>query len=110
VKKDPRQFDDKHLDFIRALPCVVCLDNVSVEAAHVRMSDRRAAKINAGVGQKPHDRWALPLCGKHHREQHGMNEGKFWDCVLIDPIFVALALYSVSGDMERGEMIIQAQH
>jgi Protein of unknown function (DUF968). len=110
MMKHPRVHNEKHLQFIRQLPCVVCEDNTSTEAAHIRFSDARAAKINPGVGAKPHDRWTVPLCGKHHRKQHEMNEQGFWDAAMIDPIFVALALWSVSGDHEAGEEIIRAQH
>lgn len=110
MQRDPRQHDEKHLAFIRQCPCLVCLDNTSTEASHIRFSDARVAKINPGVGQKPHDYWTVPLCGKHHREQHEMNEKTFWDGQMIDPLFVAMALYLNSGDAEAAEKIIRAQH
>lgn len=111
-QRRPRERDDAHLEYLRQLPCLVCGDNVSVEAAHIRFTDRRAAKFNPGVGQKPSDFWCVPLCGRHHREQHEMgNEEKFWtEVAMIDPISVAPWLYLVSGDVESGEAIIQAQH
>lgn len=100
-----------HLAFIRTLPCLACLDDTSAEAAHLRFSDVRAAKVNPGVGQKPHDFWTVPLCSECHREQHGMSETDFWFSVhAIDPLFVALALYVNSGNHEAGETIIRAQH
>ena len=74
-----------HLDFIRGLPCLICLDNTSTEAAHVRMADNRAAKPITGVGRKPPDMWTVPLCGRHHRMQHAGGEAKFWDRKMIDP-------------------------
>ena len=110
-QRQPRLHDEAHLKFIRGLPCCVCLDNTATESAHVRMSDSRAAKVEAGIGQKPHDRWTVPLCNKHHYLQHAYGENQFWfDEHNIDPIFLALALYSVSGDQEAGETIIRAQH
>lgn len=108
--RQPRIEDGKHLAFIRQCPCLVCLDNTATEACHIRFTDRRAAKDNPGVGQKPHDFWTVPLCGKHHREQHSMNEERFWDGAMIDPLFVAMALYLNTGDIEAAEAIIQAQH
>lgn len=109
--RDPRKHDEKHLSFLRSLPCLVCLDNTATEACHIRYSDSRAAKVNPGVGQKPHDFWCVPLCGRHHREQHAVgNEAAFWDQALIDPLFVAMALYLNTGDTEAGETIIRAQH
>jgi hypothetical protein len=100
---------DSHLKFIRSLPCLVSGDNVTVEAAHVRMSDARIAKVNPGVGQKPHDFYVVPLAGIFHREQHGMNERLFWDQRMIDPVLVALALYAHSGDYVQCWKIIEAQ-
>ena len=111
IIKRPRQHDEAHLQFLRGLPCLVCEDNTSTEAAHIRMSDARAAKKNPGVGQKPHDFWCVPLCSRCHREQHEVGEeALFWDRAMIDPLFVALALYVNSGDQEAGETIIKAQH
>ena len=108
--RDPRKHDEKHLAFIRQLPCLVCLDNTATEACHIRYSDSRAAKVNPGVGQKPHDFWCVPLCGRHHREQHAVgSEAAFWKQVEIDSLFVAMALYLNSGDTEAGETIIRAQ-
>jgi hypothetical protein len=108
--RKPRQQDEHHLQFIRTLSCIVCLDNTATEACHIRFSDQRAAKVNPGVGQKPHDYWTVPLCGKHHREQHGGKEQDFWDQAMIDPLAVAAWLYLASGDQEAGETIIRAQH
>ena len=43
----------KHLDFIRSLPCCVCGENTSVEAAHIRFVEPRAGKLITGMGIKP---------------------------------------------------------
>ena len=105
-QRQPRKHDDRHLDFIRSLPCVVCLDNTTTEAAHVRKPDPRAAKYYTGKSEKPDDCWTLPLCGKHHREQHSHSEAEFWQHLGIDPTFICLALHRVSGDHQAGEQII----
>jgi Protein of unknown function (DUF968) len=94
-----------YLDFIRSLPCVICGDNTTVEAAHIRFGDRRAAKRPTGMGEKPDDRWALPLCGKHHRKQHEIGERLFW-YLSGDPIFVAMALQLNTGNRDAAEQII----
>lgn len=107
MKRQPRQFDPDHLAFVRALPCVICKDDTTVEAAHVRMADRTVAKPLTGIDIKPDDKFTLPLCGAHHRDQHRMNEAAFWNGVGIDPVKTALALYAVSGDHEAGEHIIR---
>lgn len=103
-----REKSSKYLDFIRSLPCVLCGDNVSVEAAHIRFADARADKRQTGMGEKPDDVWTLPLCGRHHRVQHEMNERAFWFAKDVDPIFIALALYRVDGNHEAAERIISA--
>jgi hypothetical protein len=108
-RKDPRIEEPEHLAFIRELPCCVCGTNVCVDAAHVRMSDARVAKNNPGVGQKPHDRWTVPLCRTHHNEQHLGNELWFWKEKGIDVIFLAMALHDNTGDHLRCEQIIRAQ-
>jgi hypothetical protein len=107
-QRQPREKNDKHLDFIRSLPCLVCGDNTSTEAAHIRMADLRAGKQSTGMAQKPHDRFTVPLCGECHRKQHDMNEVPFWHFAGIDPIFVALALFCISGDHQAGVQIIEA--
>lgn len=98
--RHPRQFDGKHLEFLRQLPCVICLDNTATEAAHIRFADRSVAKPMTGMGRKPDDAFALPLCGKHHREQHTMNERAWWQSQGIDPVKTALALWYWRGDVD----------
>ncbi len=109
--KRPRVRNEKHLAFIRGLPCLVCGDNTSTEAAHVRFSYHRAAKRYVGKAEKPDDMWVLPLCGTCHRNQHQNSEENFWGWRGRNkdfPIFVCLALWSVTGDHELGEQIIEA--
>lgn len=96
-----------HREFIRCLPCVVCRNDVTTECAHVRFADPRAAKEITGIGTKPSDVFTVPLCWDHHREQHAVgDERKFWRSVGIDPIFISLALWRISGDHEAGCQII----
>lgn len=95
-----------YLDFIRSLPCCICLDNTSTEAAHIRFGDRRAGKRPTGMGERPDDKWTIPLCGVHHREQHTRGERLFWDEMDRDPIFLSLALQAIAGDLETAEQII----
>ena len=104
--RQPRLHDEKHLQFVRTLPCIVSKDNTSTEAAHIRYSDLRVAKRKVGVGEKPDDRWVLPLSSEQHRRQHAINERTYWKLVGIDPILYALALYAVSGDYEKGCEIV----
>ena len=112
MKKDPRKFIESHLGFLRQLPCCIpsCGNNIETQAAHLRFSDARVAKVNAGVGQKPHDFWCVPLCGKHHDEQHRAgDERTWWASKGIDPIFLSMALYVHGGDHDRAMTVLSEQ-
>jgi hypothetical protein len=90
-QREPRQRDERHLDYIRSLPCCICGDNTTTEAAHIRTSNLELGKDDFGWG-RPSDSWVLPLCGSHHRLQHTMNEMKFWARFGIDPFVLAMTL------------------
>lgn len=107
--KRPREKNDKHLDFIRSLPCAVCGNNIETEAAHVRSWHDGYAKRLTGIGEKPSDKWTVPLCSRHHREQHSIIETTFWHHHQIDPFLLACKLWMVTGDHEAGEQILASQ-
>lgn len=108
-QRRPRQKDEKHLSFIRRLPCVLCGGHS--EAAHIRYGDPRHDKRPTGAGERPSDCYVLPLCPAHHRltneAQHESGERAWWAGHGIDPIPLALALHGASGDVEAGEAIIR---
>ena len=89
-QRQPRQRNERHLDFIRSQPCCVCGDNTSTEAAHIRTGNLLYGKPNTGMQEKPSDVWSLPLCNKHHREQHTMSELSFWAKYDINPFELAI--------------------
>ena len=106
--KQPRQHNEKHLAFIRQLPCVYCMNNICTEAAHVRMGRPGLGKRHVGKGEKPDDKWTVPLCGECHRFQ-SKNENVFWEFqVQRDPVVLALALWAATGNHELGEQIVQS--
>lgn len=107
--KRPREKDDKHLDFVRSLPCCVCGNDIETETAHLRSGNLAYGKRHTGMQEKPHDMWSLPLCGRHHREQHQVNEVKFWTNQGIDPWRLALSLFASSGDSEMAYAILERQ-
>jgi len=90
IQKQPRERDEKYLDYIRQQPCCICGENTTVEAAHLRVGSINDDKPSTGMAQKSSDKWALPLCGKHHREQHTMNEMVFWTSYGLDPFALAM--------------------
>jgi len=89
-----------HLAFIRQLPCVACGKAAPSEAAHVRTG------TDGGVGVKPGDRYALPLCTACHAKQHRIGELTFWSALRIDPLNVALRLWTISADLKAGERTV----
>jgi hypothetical protein len=91
-QREPRERDNKHLEFIRSQPCIVCGDNTSTEAAHIRTASLAHGKPHTGMQEKSSDKWALPLCGRHHRQQHTMSEMAFWKMYGIDPFMTAMKL------------------
>ena len=105
--KQPRQHNEKHLAFIRQLPCVMCGDNTSTEAAHVRMGQPWLGKRHVGAAEKPDDKWSVPLCGRCHRKSHEQSEHAFW-ANMRDPVVLALALWAATGNHELGEQIVRA--
>jgi hypothetical protein len=106
-QRRPREKDKAHLIWLATLPCAVCGSYKDVEAAHYRSADRRWGKPSTGMGEKPHDRWALPLCAEHHRLQHSTNEEEFWKGYGIDAPVMCLALFGASGDDEAAQQILQ---
>jgi hypothetical protein len=105
MMRQPRQHNEKHLAWIRQLPCCVCQNNIETEAAHVRFSCIEIGKRKVGIGEKPHDKWTVPLCGNHHRMQHAWGERHFWKAVGKDPIAIAQELWANSGQHGAGVKI-----
>ena len=89
-QRDPRIRDEIYLRYIRRQPCCICGDDTSVEAAHLKVGSINGDKRDTGGAEKSSDKWALPLCGRHHKEQHRMNELEFWISYGIDPFALAL--------------------
>lgn len=93
--------DPAYLALVRDLPCLHCGMEPS-EAAHVRMASAAFGKAS-GLGKKPDDRWALPLCSADHRllatSQHQRGEQQFWADLGISPLIVCEQLYAQRGDL-----------
>src|SRR5215471_9152268 len=90
----------QHLAFIRQLPCVACGKAAPSEAAHVRTG------TDGGTAVKPGDRYVVPLCTACHAKQHRVGELGFWCALRIDPLSVALRLWTVSADLKAGERTV----
>lgn len=94
-KMKPSRKAPGHLDDIRQLPCI--LSGRPAEAAHIRYGDPKHNKPPTGMGQKPHDKYTVPLAPELHRLlkgcQHDSDERAWWEQFGVDPVEVALALY-----------------
>jgi hypothetical protein len=90
AERQPRQHDDDYLNFIRSQRCCLCGTNEGVQAAHLRVGSINDGKPTTGMGEKSSDKWALPLCKRHHDLQHTMNESEFWASYGIDPFALAM--------------------
>jgi hypothetical protein len=88
--REPREHDEAYLAYIRQQRCCICGDNTTVEAAHLRVGSINDGKRPTGLGEKSSDKWALPLCARHHREQHASNELQWWASHGIDPFALAM--------------------
>jgi hypothetical protein len=90
----------QHLAFVRQLPCVACGKAAPSDAAHVRTG------TDGGLGMKPGDRYAVPLCTTCHAKQHRIGELTFWSALRIDPLNVAMRLWTISADIKAGERTV----
>lgn len=100
-----------HLALIRRLGCLSCDADPAGEAAHLRMA--RDGKPVTGIGIKPDDRYALPLCPACHTDgpgaQHKMGEVAFWRGLGIDALVVCQRLYAASPDVEVMRAVVFAE-
>ena len=79
IRKIPKQAKEggrwkspAHLKHVRSHACVYCDATAPIEAAHVRNGS------DAGMGRKPSDFYAVPLCKPCHQRQHNLGEVTFW--------------------------------
>jgi hypothetical protein len=74
-KRETRFRSQRHLTHVRSFACVCCDAEAPIEAAHVRLGS------DGGMGSKPSDFYAVPLCGGPagcHQRQHREGERTFW--------------------------------
>jgi hypothetical protein len=88
----PRIRDPRYLSWLRRRLCAVCskppLDGrpSGIEAAHLRAANMIIGKEHSGKSEKPHDKWASPLCHSCHAQQHAWgDELGWWVNLKIEP-------------------------
>lgn len=89
-----------YLEFIRQLPCIACSTQAGVQAAHVRMAG------DGGIGLKPSDYRAVPLCARCHGEQHQHGEATFWRARGADPNAVIIRLITAYIVDRHGQWMV----
>jgi len=94
IGRNPRLTDAEHLEAIRQCPCLRCGQDPCGEAAHVRMDS------STGLGLRPGDDRAVPLCHGCHMDQHAVGELSFWDAASMAPLTVAASLWRLSPNAE----------
>lgn len=69
----------------------------------------RYGKRPTGAGEKPSDRWTLPLCPVHHRlgqnAQHNSGEREWWVAQGVDPLALCKALQTAYEGKSRAAAI-----
>lgn len=115
-QKRPREKDGAHLKWIRTLRCCVC-GAPGPDPAHIRSANPLYGKRETGGGERPSDKFTVPLCRRHHDEQHAYVDGKrdgssaeikWWASKGIDPFGLALALHHATGDDEIADGILHS--
>jgi hypothetical protein len=94
-QRQPRERDPAFLKFVRTMPCVACGKSGPSDAAHIRAPSIEHGKRYTGKGEKPSDRWAVPLCRGCHRAQHKTAEPTFWARLGKNPFNIAVELYRI---------------
>jgi hypothetical protein len=101
--------DPAYLAMVRCMPCVRCGDEPCREAAHVRMQSAAHDK-RGGIGKKPADKWAVPLCSWCHTRdrdsQHQLGERAFWGRLGINPLLVCERLFAARGNLVKMRVVI----
>jgi hypothetical protein len=94
-KRETRFRSQRHLKHVRSHYCVSCDADAPIEAAHLRIG------TDGGMGLKPSDFFAVPLCGGSdgsgcHQRQHTIGERTFWREVGKDPLEIIEELIRTS--------------
>lgn len=100
-QRRPRERNSPYLGWIAALPCAVAMAQGRIQhgvhVAHLRVGSVEHGKRATGLGEKPDDRWCLPLSPEMHvngpKSQHAFgDEVGFWAQYGIDPFELSLVL------------------
>lgn len=104
IERAPQRVWLRHRRWVRSLECCVpyCDTPWGAEFAHIRSA------ANAGVALKPHDASGVPLCRRHHAEQHQIGQRSFEDKYHIDLTALADELVRRSPDRKMYMALLEA--
>lgn len=119
LRRADRKPNTGYLNFVRRLPCCVCilpwkLNKSGVAYSNVQKSITEAAHSGPhALGSKSDDRTALPLCALHHREgvdaYHRVGEKRFQQIHGISIAEIVAALNArYDSETGRGESVLDA--
>lgn len=108
-RKDASGQDVAYLVRVRECPCLFCGTDPCGEAAHIRFASAAFGKAS-GMGKRPDDKWAAPLCRHDHLDarhaQHQGNEQAFWQRLGIPILSVCEQLYAQRHDLVAMRAVI----
>jgi hypothetical protein len=102
-QRDPRELDHDYIVWLHTRPCAACValkmaQKTPTEAAHPKFGIG-GSRREFGIGERSHDRFAVPLCGGHHRilntAEHNKGQRRFWDELGIDVEAFAESLHAL---------------
>ncbi len=104
-QRQPRVKDERFLAYVRTKRCCRCGGMPPVQAAHLRGAQPGLDKRPTGMGERPDDRWSIPLCPSCHLDGpdalHKTGEANFFRHLGFDPFRLAEALYDEYRQMRR---------
>lgn len=97
IMRAPKRIWLRHRRFVRSHQCCVrgCPTPHVVDLAHLR-----SVAEGAGTGLKPHDRFTVSLCRRHHNEEEACGPDAFGDRHGIDLWAIAAELVRRSTDVQ----------
>ena len=82
-KRSGRWKSQSHCTFLRKFACCVCDSITAIEVSHIRLG------TDGGLGRKPSDFYAIPLCKECHSRLHQRGEATFYRENNIDALTLA---------------------
>ncbi len=100
IEREVKREWPRHRKWLRTFHCVTpdC-DGSQIEVSHLRSA------ANAGVGIKPHDAFAVPMCSECHRYYHNIGHKAFERINMVDLFAMAAMFRRQSPDRAMRESL-----